>query len=145
LFDDAVAWLVDARSRLRDGRILVIDYASSSTESLVRRPWRDWLRTYRDHSRGDHYLVDPGGQDITAELALDQFPAPADACSQAEFLHRWGIEDLVAAGNGHWAAHAAAPDLEAFAMRSRAAEARALLDPSGLGSFMVLEWGPAPS
>ena len=33
-----------------------------------------------------------------------------------------------------------APDLAAMAMRSRVREAEALLDPSGLGGFTVLEW-----
>ena len=49
----------------------------------------------------------------------------------------------MAEGDRYWAAHAAAPDVAAIAMRSRAVEARALLDPAGLGAFAVLEWGPA--
>ena len=35
---------------------------------------------------------------------------------------------------------AARPGLEAMRMRSRVSEAEALLDPSGLGGFAVLEW-----
>jgi SAM-dependent MidA family methyltransferase len=140
LHDAAIEWLDDARSRLRRGRLLVIDYAHSSTASLAQRPWREWLRTYRRHERGDHYLVDPGSQDITVELALDQFPAPDAVSTQAQFLRRWGIGSLVAEGNRHWAATAAAPDLQAVAMRSRAVEAEALLDPAGLGAFVAVEW-----
>jgi SAM-dependent MidA family methyltransferase len=143
LFDDAVAWVGDARTRLARGRVLAIDYASPSTAALASRPWRDWLRTYRGHERGDHYLAGPGTQDITAELALDQFPEPIATRTQAQFLQRWGIDDLVAEGRRHWAERAAAPDLAAIAMRSRAVESRALLDPAGLGGFSVLEWDPA--
>lgn len=140
LHDEAVAWLENARAQLRRGRVLVVDYASPTTASMVTRPWREWLRTYRDHDRGGHYLSDPGSQDITLELALDQFPEPDAVRSQAQFLGRWGIDELVAAGNDYWAANAGAPDLAAITMRSRSVEARALLDPAGLGAFLAVEW-----
>jgi SAM-dependent MidA family methyltransferase len=140
LQDAAVTWVADARSRLRRGRLLVIDYAQPDTASLAGQPWRDWLRTYRDQRRGDHYLAAPGSQDITAELAIDQFPPPDFMTTQAQFLRRWGIEELVAEGETEWAATAAAPDLQSMAMRSRAVEAAALLDPAGLGAFATLEW-----
>lgn len=140
LADGAVAWLADARSRLSSGRVTVIDYAAPTTSSMAFRPWREWLRTYRAHERGGHYLADAGAQDITVEVPLDQFPEPDSLRTQAQFLQRWGIDDLVAEGERHWAAHAAAPDLAAIRMRSRAVEARALLDASGLGAFSVAEW-----
>lgn len=136
----AAAWVADAISRLLGGRVLVIDYASPTTASMALRPWRDWLRTYQGHQRGGHYLSEPGSQDITVELALDQFPEPDAVRSQAQFLQRWGIGDMLADGDRYWAAHAAAPDLAAIAMRSRAVEAKALLDPSGLGAFTAIEW-----
>ena len=140
LHSAAVDWLVDARSRLRRGRLLVIDYWRPTTASLAARPWREWVRTYRDHDRGDHYLADPGGQDITVELALDQFPEPVGVATQAQFLQRWGIDDLVDEGDRRWAVSAAAPDLRAITMRSRAVEAKGLLDPTGLGAFLAVEW-----
>ena len=140
LHDAAVAWVSAARSRLRSGSLLVIDYCRPTTASLVGRPWREWLRTYRGHERGDHYLAGPGSQDITVEIALDQLPAPDAVATQIEFLRQWGVDDLVADGERQWAANAAAPDLAALAMRSRAVEARALLDPSGLGAFVAAEW-----
>jgi SAM-dependent MidA family methyltransferase len=136
----AVDWVADARSRLDRGRLLVIDYAQPATSSLAGRPWREWLRTCRDHGRGDHYLTGPGSQDITAELAIDQFPPPDAVGTQASFLRRWGIDELVDEGNTVWAATAAAPSLRSMAMRSRAVEAAALLDPAGLGAFSTLEW-----
>ena len=62
LVDGAVAWLVDARSRLSSGRVVVIDYAAPTTASMAFRPWREWLRTYRGHERGGHYLAEPGAR-----------------------------------------------------------------------------------
>ncbi len=82
----------------------------------------------------------PGSQDVTVELAVDQLPAPDAVATQAQFLRRWGIADLVDEGDTVWAASAAAPSLRTMAMRSRAVEAAALLDPAGLGAFSTLEW-----
>jgi len=60
--------------------------------------------------------------------------------TQAQFLQRWGIDELVTEGKRVWEAQAARPGLEAMRMRSRISEAEALLDPSGLGNFLVAEW-----
>ena len=60
--------------------------------------------------------------------------------TQAQFLQRWGIDELVAEGKRVWDVQAARPGLEAMRMRSRISEAEALLDPSGLGNFLVAEW-----
>jgi SAM-dependent MidA family methyltransferase len=136
----AADWIAGARSRLDHGRLIAIDYAQPTTSALVGRPWREWLRTYRDHGRGDHYLAEPGNQDITVELALDQFPPPDSVSTQAQFLERWGINELVGEGSRVWSATAAVPNLQSVAMRSRAVEADALLDPAGLGAFSAIEW-----
>ena len=119
---------------------MAFDYCSPTTAALVARPWRDWLRTYRGHERGEHYLADVGGQDITVEVAVDQLPCPDAVRTQAQWLRLHGIDDLVAEGKVYWEAHAARPDLTAMRMRSRVSEAEALLDPAGLGAFDVLEW-----
>ena len=60
--------------------------------------------------------------------------------TQAEWLRRWGIDDLVAEGKRVWRERASTPDVAAVRMRSRIGEAEALLEPSGLGGFSVLEW-----
>ena len=65
--------------------------------------------------------------------------------SQAIWLRRMGIDDLVAEGQAYWEEHRAAPDLQAFEMQSRGTEAAALLDPAGLGGFTVLEWAVGES
>lgn len=139
---EAGRWLRRAASSIDRGRVVVVDYADASP-SLAFRPWRDWLRTYRGHQRAGHPLDDPGSQDITCELAVDQLArsrAPGSDRSQAEFLTAHGIGDLTAAARSGWEAGAARGDLAALRHKSRIAEAAALLDPTGLGAFRVLEW-----
>jgi SAM-dependent MidA family methyltransferase len=48
----AAAWLDDALAHLVRGRVVVVDY-TSTTASMAARPWREWLRTYRAHERGE--------------------------------------------------------------------------------------------
>jgi SAM-dependent MidA family methyltransferase len=144
LQDDAHRWVDDALGRVRSGCVVAIDYFVATTGELAGRPWREWLRTYRRHGRGNHYLVDPGEQDITAEVAIDQLPPPTTAHTQAEWLRRLGIDELVDAGRRYWEQHADRPDLDAIRMRSRTREAEALLDPAGLGAFTVCEWRVTP-
>jgi SAM-dependent MidA family methyltransferase len=138
----AALWLAAALERVDRGRVVAIDYMSE-TAAMARRPWRDWLRTYRSHERGEHPLRQPGTQDITCEVALDQLAAvrPPDAVRpQAQFLAFHGLDELVAEGRHTWAERAAVGDLAALAARSRIREAEALTDPDGLGAFTVAEW-----
>jgi SAM-dependent MidA family methyltransferase len=124
------------------GRVVVFDYAAT-TADLARRPQASWLRTYRGHGRGGAYLDHLGQQDVTCELAVDQLAgvkAPVADSSQSAWLAQWGIAELVAAADETWVARAHVGDLVALAARSRMNEARALLDPQGLGAFRVLEW-----
>jgi SAM-dependent MidA family methyltransferase len=139
----AAAFVDQARSLVRTGSVVAIDYATPITAMLAGRPYRDWLRTYRGNERGDHYLGVPGSQDITTDVPIDQLPEPDAVRSQAQFLQRWGIDELVAEGKRVWEEQAARPGLEAMKMRSRISEAEALLDPDGLGNFLVAEWRSA--
>lgn len=139
----AQAWLTDAMSRLARGRVLLFDYCTPLTVAAALSPWREWLRTYANHERGGHYLANPGTQDITTQVMLDQLEAvavPETIRTQAQFLQLWGIDELVDEGRRAWEAAAAKPDLAAMKMRSRISEAQALLDPSGLGSFTALTY-----
>jgi NADH dehydrogenase [ubiquinone] 1 alpha subcomplex assembly factor 7 len=145
---DAMAWLAAALDLVEQGRVVIIDYASD-TAAMSRRPWRDWIRTYRGHERGDHPLRAPGTQDITCEVALDQLARvrePDTIRTQAQFLQLHGLDELVAEGRRQWAERAHVGDLDAMRARSRVTEADALTDPTGLGSFVVAEWlVPSPS
>jgi SAM-dependent MidA family methyltransferase len=133
----AAAW-VDMARRLGD-HVIALDYATT-TEALAGRPQDEWLRTYRQHDRGGPPLEHLGSQDITCEVPVDQLPPPASDRSQAEWLAEHGIEELVAEGRRTWAERGHVGDLAAVRARSRVTEAAALLDPTGLGAFRVLEW-----
>ena len=150
---EAAAWLTDALrlARAHGGRVVAIDYASTSV-ALARRPWTDWVRTYAAHGRAGSPLDDPGGRDITCEVAVDQLALVAEPTrdrTQAEFLKAHGVDELVEEGSRRWAAGGVRGGLAALEGRSRAIEATALTDAAGLGAFRVLEWAvpaaPAPA
>jgi len=135
-------WLRTALAALQRGRLVVFDYADASP-SLARRPWTEWVRTYRAHGRGGRPFDDLGTQDVTCEVAVDQLAhvrTPSREHRQADFLRAHGIDQLADAARAAWQERAHAPDLDALAQRSRVAEAAALTDPAGLGAFRVLEW-----
>jgi SAM-dependent MidA family methyltransferase len=136
----AAAWVAEAHALAGpDGRVLAIDYTATTPE-LAARPWPEWVRTYRGHQRGGPPLHALGTQDITCEVAVDQLPPPTTSSSQADWLRRHGIDDLVDEGRQIWRERAGIGDLAAVRARSRVREAEALLDPEGLGAFRVLEW-----
>ena len=73
-------------------------------------------------------------------MAVDQLVAPGRVVAQRDWLTELGIGELVEEGRAIWRAGAQVGDLTAIAGRSRVTEAEALTDPTGLGSFTVLEW-----
>jgi SAM-dependent MidA family methyltransferase len=141
--DAAASWVRDCLSKINNGRLLLFDYCSVSTSEISLTPWREWLRTYRDQGRGTHYLTEPGSQDITAQVILDQLPSGFSAATQADFLQKWGINDLVREGSDYWESMKNAPDVAAMKMRSRTSEAKSLTDSSGLGGFNSKSWKKA--
>jgi SAM-dependent MidA family methyltransferase len=135
----ATAWVRSALSVIDRGLIAVFDYAGTTPE-LARRPWTEWVRTYRSHGPGGHPLDHLGDQDITCEVAVDQLPSPDGVSSQADFLRVHGLDALVDAARTAWEERAHIGDVEALKHRSRLNEAAALADPDGLGAFKVLQW-----
>ncbi len=140
-----VDWLHGCAMALRRGVLVVIDYAATAAE-LVERGEVGWLRTYRDHGRGDAPLVAPGDQDLTIDVpreflvhaaARAGFRLQQDT-TQAEWLRSLGADELVAAARDQWDARAHVGDLEAVRHRSRVSEGSALTDPGGLGAHRVL-------
>ena len=132
--------LIDQLLSLAPSRIVAFDYGVATTATLAERA--GWMRTYRQHQRGEDPFVEPGEWDITTDIAVDQLPTPDHVGTQAAFLQAHGIDELVEEGRAYWEAHAAAPDVAAMRMRSRIREAEALTDPAGLGGFLCLEWAP---
>ena len=138
----ATTWLRNALAQVDRGRVVVIDYAST-TPALAARPSREWLRTYREHERGGGPLDQLGSQDITVDVCVDQLTGvrpPDHEQTQSEFLRSHGLGELVEEGRRTWNERAHVGDLEAVRGRSRISEAEALTDPDGLGAFRVLEW-----
>jgi len=136
--DAAVSWVRDCLSKIDHGRLLLFDYCSTSTADIALTPWREWLRTYRDQGRGTHYLSDPGSQDITTQVMLDQLPTELTISTQTDFLTQWGIDELVREGSNYWETMKHAPDVVAMKMRSRSIEMVSLMDHDGLGSFCAM-------
>jgi SAM-dependent MidA family methyltransferase len=138
----ASQWLLSVSQKLSRGRVLAFDYCSESTSEIASTPWREWLRTYKNHERGMHYLLEPGIQDITTQVMVDQLMKTVPGLSvnlQSDWLRIWGIDDLVSEGTQYWDDHKSAPDVAAMKMRSRVNEAQALTSQDGLGAFSVLE------
>ena len=138
--DAAASWVRDSLSKIDHGRLLLFDYCSAATAEIALTPWREWLRTYRDQGRGTHYLSDPGSQDITAQVMLDQLPSGSITSTQAGFLQEWGIDDLVNEGITYWERMKHAPDVAAMKMRSRFIESSLLISQKGMANFNVLVW-----
>ncbi|MXW63076.1 MAG: hypothetical protein F4003_15060 [Acidimicrobiaceae bacterium] len=135
-------WLAEALGSLHAGRVVVFDYGGTTAELAARG---SWLRSHSGHGAGDsnRWLNDPGTCDITVDVAIDQLELVRRADSnrtQADFLRMHGIDDLVAEGERQWQESAHVGDLSALRARSRLSEAEALCDPSGMGSFRILEW-----
>ena len=89
-----------------------------------------------------HYLLDPGSQDITTQVMVDQLMKTSPGLSvtlQSDWLRRWGIDDLVSEGTQYWDKHKSSPDIAAIKMRSRANEGLAIKQQLGLGGFQVFE------
>ena len=137
--DAAAEWARDCLVKIANGHLLLFDYCNTSTPDIALTPWREWLRTYRDQGRGTHYLSDPGSQDITAQVMLDQLPSSFSSSSQADFLKQWSIDDLVREGAAYWENMKHAPDIAAMKMRSRTTEVTVLVESCNLGSFQALE------
>jgi SAM-dependent MidA family methyltransferase len=138
----AQAWLRSALDSLARGRVVVVDYADT-TPGMAARPWTEWVRTFRQHGRGDHPLIGLGRHDVTCDVAVDQLAhvaAPVTERSQAAFLAAHGLDDVVAEARRRWQERAHVGDLEALRAKSTVNEAAALTDPTGLGAFRVLEW-----
>jgi len=140
----ATQWLHDVAQKVSKGRVLIFDYCSDSTSEIAISPWREWLRTYKNHARGEHYLLEPGAQDITAQVMIDQLLEGIPNLlvrKQSDWLQHWGMQDLVSEGAKYWEQHKSSPDVFAMKMRSRANEASLITDISGIGGYSVLELG----
>ena len=138
----ASQWLLNVSQKLSRGRVLLFDYCSESTSEIAVEPWREWLRTYKDHERGVHYLIEPGTQDITTQVMIDQLMSKdlnLQVTDQYEWLKNWGVEELVSEGSKYWEDHRYSPDVAAVKMRSRITEIEMLKTLSQTGRYSTVE------
>ena len=136
----AAVWMRRALNLLSSGRVQIFDYGARGTAELSELPQSDWLRTYRSQRRGHDPLRDPGGTDITCEVAFDQLPPGATLSTQADWLTAAGIDELTADARALWQRHRSSPTAAALAARALLEEAAALTDPAGMGAFWAAEW-----
>jgi SAM-dependent MidA family methyltransferase len=137
----AQRWLANTIATVDVGRVVLVDYGATTTKELATRPDAQWLRVYRGHHRLTDPLADPGGCDITSDVAVDQLAAIAKpiVSTQADFLRGHGIDEVVA--NALANLPTTDPNsLAAAKLTSFVSERELLLDPAGLGSFLVMEW-----
>lgn len=138
-------WLERVAMLLTRGDVLLVDYIDDA-RGLIERGQSAWLRTYSSHGRGATPLEALGHQDITCDVPLEHLRwaatragfAVTGEVAQADWLRALGIDDLVAAGEEIWRERAHLGDLAAIAGRSRAVEAAALTDSTGLGAHRVV-------
>lgn len=131
------AWAERQVRTLRRGWVLTIDYGFD--RPTLYRPERanGSLRTYSQHTLGQNPLLRPGQQDITAHVdftAVDEAMtkagfSSADSTTQAQFLAQLGFG--AAAEQLHTSA------LPRHVKRANEAGMRTLLDPEGMGRFVV--------
>ena len=149
----AADWLAQTAPILSHGELWILDYADETAGLLTRGPGgaAGWLRTYRGHRRGTDPFDAPGEQDLTCDVPLAWLRRAATRAgftitsesTQGDWLARLGVDALVDEGRRRWAAGAHLGDLQAVAGRSRAVEAAALTDPTGLGAHRVVVCGRA--
>lgn len=138
---EAARWLGEALASVARGRVVLIDYGASTAE-LAARPDGQWLRVYRDHRRSHDPMVTPGHADITTDVAVDQLFAvsqPQYCRTQSEFLRMHGIDDVVEQATAQ-ARREEAGSLAALKCASFTSERDTLMNPNGLGAFLVMEW-----
>ncbi|MEZ5382210.1 MAG: SAM-dependent methyltransferase [Microthrixaceae bacterium] len=135
----AAAWVAHALAALEDGSLLVVDYGAPGTAALADR--EGWLRTYADGAVGTDPTQSLGSRDITADVPFDQLGSFARLSSQADALAAWGIDELVAAARARLADRPPGTmDLQWARDTSVLNEAPSLVDPAGLGGFLMAEW-----
>ena len=135
---DALAWMERAAGALRRGYLLTLDYGYEAPEMFA--PWRreGTLACFHLHTINDDPYARLGRQDMTSHVDFTSLRRVGEAAglqtlgliSQADFLARLGIADLVSSLNE------GEMGLEEYYARRRAATE--LLDPAGLGRVRIL-------
>ncbi|MEQ9552741.1 MAG: class I SAM-dependent methyltransferase [Coleofasciculus sp. G3-WIS-01] len=143
----ALDWIKTIASKLNQGFLLTIDYGYSADRYYLPVRHQGTLKCYYQHRHHDNPYVNIGQQDMTAHVnftALERQGElsglqPVELTKQGLFLMALGLGDRISAlsaGNQQGQAIAGAQDVIRI-MRRRDA-LHQLIDPTGLGGFMVL-------
>ncbi len=149
---DALRWIERSAQLIRHGFILTIDYGDKAKALYTRHRWRGTLACYSHHHMGEHALMHPGRQDITAHV---NFSALIDEgrrhgfrlskfTTQRQWLEELGIHDelqrrrlteFALADTERATDRGQVALLQWYNLRQRVAT---LTDPAGMGNFKVL-------
>jgi SAM-dependent MidA family methyltransferase len=143
----ALDWIKTIASKLNQGFLLTIDYGYSADRYYLPVRHQGTLKCYYQHRHHDNPYVNLGQQDMTAHVnftALERQGErsglqPVELTKQGLFLMALGLGDRISAlsaGKQQGQAIAGAQDVIRI-MRRRDA-LHQLIDPTGLGGFMVL-------
>ena len=111
----SASWLQRCASALRRGVLVRRSTTPPPRRSSSRAASDGWLRTYRDHGRGDAPLVAPGEQDITIDVPLEYLvhaaaraglPAASTTPRRPSGCASLGVDELVADARDEWDARA---------------------------------------
>lgn len=141
---EAERWLTMLLSHFSSARILIVDYADT-TSHLEARPRKDIVRTFAGQRTGHDLFADPGATDITVEVNIDvvvsivqELGSSIAVTDQRAFLAGLGADEANERLMADSHEHARAGDVMGqLVAASEATGLRALLDPSGLGGFTV--------
>ncbi|MFP5275356.1 class I SAM-dependent methyltransferase [Coleofasciculus sp.] len=143
----ALDWMNTIADKLKRGFLLTIDYGYSTDRYYLPARHQGTLKCYYRHRHHDNPYVYIGQQDITAHVNFTALEWQGELSGlqtvgltkQGLFLMALGLGDRISAlsaGNQQGQAIAGAQDLIRI-MRRRDA-LHQLIDPTGLGGFMVL-------
>jgi SAM-dependent MidA family methyltransferase len=129
----AQVWWTDAATRLRLGKLLIVDYGLESIEFLAPHRQQGTLRAYQGHRLEADPLLDPGSRDLTAHV---NFTALVAAGEKA------GLETEFIGAQGAFLTGIAARGLTSLRTRSERAQFQTLTHPNYFGqTFRVLIQG----
>ena len=139
-------WLADCGRGLRQGQLLVIDYAHEAWRYYAPQRSNGTLMAYRAQRASDDPLLEPGAWDLTAHLCLESLQSAAERsgwrglgqCRQGQALLALGLAQRL-----HGLQQTPEAGLEQLLQRREAL--LRLVDPAGLGDFRWVAFARGPN
>ena len=141
----ALDWMQTVAAKLRHGYVLTVDYGYPASRYYSRARAQGTIQCYYQHAHHDNPYSHLGHQDITAHVNFTALERQGEACGletlgatqQAMFLMALGLGDRLNALSQIQATDTDTINL-AIQRRDRLHQ---LINPMGLGNFMVLVQG----